>query len=140
MNRQYSPYPDAESRVKVLSPSGLLTILIALGIILIGVREFLDPSTGARGFGVPLVDAGDRDLLAIKACRDVVAGILALTFLALRDRKFLAYAMAVLALIPIFDGAIVLGHDAWAFTPTILIHWGTAAVMLVIVKLLGSGH
>lgn len=140
MSRQHSPYTDEGSRVKILSIAGLLTILIGLGIIFIGVREFLDPGTGARGFGVPLLDSGDRDLLAIKACRDVVAGILALTFLALRERRFLAYAMAVLTLIPIFDGVIVLRHDAWAFTPTILIHWGTAAVMLIVVKLLGSAR
>jgi hypothetical protein len=79
-----------DSRVNIASLSGLLTILGALGIIFIGVREFFYPSVVARRFGVPLLDPADGDLLAIKAGRDTVSGILALTFLGLRDRRFLA--------------------------------------------------
>jgi hypothetical protein len=39
----------------------------------------------------------------------------------------------------VFDGLIVLRHAAWAFTPLILIHWGTAAIMLIIVVLMLRG-
>jgi hypothetical protein len=85
---------------------------------------------------VPLLDSGDSDLLAIKAVRDVVSGLLVLALLGLRDRKALACAIGVLTLIPVFDGLVVLRHAAWSFTPVILIHWGTAAFMLVIVALL----
>ncbi len=46
-----------------------------------------------------------------------MSGILALTFLALRDRRCLTYAMVVLALIPLLDGIIVLRHAGWTFTP-----------------------
>jgi hypothetical protein len=122
--------------MNILSASGVLSILMALGIIFIGLREFLDPSTGALGYGVPLLDSGDSDLLAIKAVRDVVSGLLVLALLGLRDRKALACAIGVLTLIPVFDGLVVLRHAAWSFTPVILIHWGTAAFMLVIVALL----
>jgi Domain of unknown function (DUF4267) len=125
--------------VNMASLSGVLTIFIGLGIMFIGVREFLYPSSGARGFGVHLLGSGDADLLAIKAARDVASGILLLTFLALRERRFLAYAMGVLTLIPFLDGLIVLRHAGWSFTPVILIHWGTAALMLVIVGLLRRG-
>jgi len=130
---------NVNSPVNIFSLSGLLTILVALGIIFIGVREFLYPSVGSRGFGVPLLDPSDRDLLAIKACRDVDTGILALVFLGVRERRFLAYTMAILTLIPVLDGLIVLRHNAWTFTPVILIHWGTAALMIVIVMLLRNG-
>jgi hypothetical protein len=41
-----------------LSWSVLLSLLIALGIIFIGIREFFQPSVGASQFGVPLLDAG----------------------------------------------------------------------------------
>ena len=88
---------------------------------------------------MPLHDPLDSDLLAVKAVRDVVSGILALTFLGLRNRKFLVCAFSVLTLIPVLDGLIVLRHAGWSFTPELLIHWGTAAFMLVIVELLRRG-
>jgi hypothetical protein len=133
--------PNKMSRpVTVLSASGLLTIFIGLGIIFIGVREFFQPAVAARGFGVQLLDPRDGDFLAIKAGRDIASGILALAFLGLKDRTFLACAMGVLTLIPIFDGLIVLRHAGWNFTPFILIHWGTAALMLAIVELLRRGR
>jgi hypothetical protein len=68
-----------------------------------------------------------------------VSGILALTFLGVRERRFLDYAMGVLTLISVLDGLIVLRHAGWTFTPVILIHWGKAALMLTIVLLLRSG-
>jgi len=123
----------------IASLPGLLTILVAFGIIFIGVREFLYPGVGAQGFGVSLADPRDGDLLAIKAARDVVSGIVALIFLALRDRRSLAWVMGGLSLIPFLDGLIVLRHAGWAYTPVILIHWGTVILMLAIVALLGSG-
>ena len=126
-------------RIRIASLPGLLTILIGAGILFIGVREFLHPAVGARGFGVPLLDSGDGDLLAIKAGRDIASGILVFMFLALRDRRFLTWAMGCMTLIPIFDGLVVLRHAGWAFTPFLLIHWGTAAVMLFLVALLAFG-
>ena len=126
--------------IKLVSGSGVLSILVALAIILIGIREFLDPSAGALGFGVPLLDSRDGDLLAIKAARDVASGMVVLALLALRNRNALTFAIGALTLIPIFDGLIVLRHAAWTFTPPILVHWGTATFMLVIVALLRSGR
>ncbi len=125
--------------VNMASLSGVLTVFIGLGIIFIGVREFAYPSSGAEGFGVPLLSSSDSDLLAIKAARDVASGILLLTFLALHERRFLAHGVGVLTLIPLLDGLIVLRHSGWMFAPVILIHWGTAALMLVIVELLRRG-
>ena len=131
--------PGPGSPMKTVSPSGLLSMLIAMGIVFIGIREFLDPSAGALGYGVPLLDPRDGDLLAIKAVRDVVSGIVVFVLLGLGDRRALACVIGVLTLIPIFDGLVVLRHAAWVFTPVILIHWGTAAVMLVTVALLRRG-
>ncbi len=134
---------DVRSRIdrpmNIGSLSGLLVALVSLGIILIGVREFFYPAICARQFGVPLLDPRDGDFLAIKAARDVVSGIVALTFLGLRNRKFLTYAFGVLTLIPVFDGLIVLRHADWNFAPALLIHWGTAVFMVMIVALLGGG-
>jgi hypothetical protein len=131
--------PGLNGRMKIVSPSGLLSMLIAVGIIFIGVREFFDPSAGALGYGVPLVDPRDGDLLAIKAVRDVASGIVVFVLLGLGHRRALASVIGVLTLIPILDGLVVLRHADWVFTPVILIHWGTAAVMLVTVALLLRG-
>jgi hypothetical protein len=135
-----SHFPAKEAgRMKITSLSGLMTIFVGLGIIFIGIREFLYPMIASRGFGVPLQDIRDKDFLAIKAARDLASGIVTLLALALRNRKFLAYVMGAFALIPVFDGLIVLRHAGWTFTPIILIHWGTAALMLVVVSLLRKG-
>ena len=66
--------------LKLIGPQGsvlflrVLVIVVAFGIIIIGVREFLYPGVGALGFGVPLHDTHGSDLLAVKAVRDVVSG------------------------------------------------------------------
>jgi hypothetical protein len=129
-----------ERPVKFGSLSAVLTVIVALGIIFIGAREFFYPGIAAAGFGVPLLDGRDGDSLGIKGARDVTSGILVLTFLALGQRRILAYAMGILTLIPIFDGLIVLKHAGWAFTPFVLIHWGKAVFMLLIVELLRRGE
>ncbi len=128
--------PTPHQGLPPLSLPGIMTILVALGIIFIGAREFLQPAVGAQGYGVKLADPRDSDFLAIKAARDVSTGIAALAALSLQSRRTLAAIMAALTLIPIFDGLIVYRHAAWAFTPIIFIHWGTAAFMLAIVALL----
>jgi len=76
---------------RIGSLSGVLGILVAVGITFVGAREYLNPAIGAVGFGVTLHDPLDADLLAVKAVRDLASGILALTFLGLRNRKFLAW-------------------------------------------------
>jgi len=116
-----------------------LTLVVALGIIFIGIRECFQPSVAARQFGVPLESPADRDFLAIKASRDIASGAVGLTLLAIGDYRAVAYAMLVLTLIPILDGIVVFRHADWIFKPAILIHWGTAAIMFVIVGLLRSG-
>ena len=125
--------------VTLSSLSGTLIALVAAGILLIGVSGLLDPALGARAFGIALLDPRDGRLLAIAAGRDVALGILLFALLALRNRGSLACATTVLALIPIFDGFVVLGWGDWTFKPVILLHWGSAAFMLGIVKLLSNG-
>jgi len=57
-----------ERPLKFESLSAVLTVIVALGIIFIGVREFFYSGVAAAGFGVPLLDG--RDLLGIKGERD----------------------------------------------------------------------
>jgi len=129
-----------ESSFHIVSWSGLMAALVAAGIILIGIREIFQPAVAAEQFGVRLNHPGDAHFLAIKAARDIASGVVVLALLALGDRTSLACAIAALTLIPIFDGLIVLRHAAWSFVPQVLVHWGTAVFMLVIVALLASGR
>ena len=43
----------------------MLTVIVALGIIFIGVREFFYPGVAAAGSGVPFLDGRDGHLLGI---------------------------------------------------------------------------
>lgn len=116
-----------------------LALFVALGIIFIGIRECFQPGVAARQFGVPLATPADRDFLAIKASRDIATGVAILVLLTIGDHGAVAYVTLALTLIPILDGIVVFKHANWIFKPPILIHWITAAVMLVIVALLRSG-
>lgn len=84
--------------IKIGSLSGMPVILVALGITLIGVREVLYPARRARQFGGPLPDPQDGDRPAIKAARDIVSGIPAVT---VPGPTTLTYAFGVLTLINI---------------------------------------
>lgn len=88
---------------------------------------------------MPLLDPGDGGFLAIKAARDIAAGVVVLAVLALHNRQFLSVVIGALTLIPLLDGLIVLQHAGWSFTPLILVHWTTVAVTLFIVALLRVG-
>ena len=54
-----------ERPVKFGSLSAVLTVIVALGIIFIGVREFFYPGVAAAGSGVPFLDRRDGHLLGI---------------------------------------------------------------------------
>lgn len=58
--------PTPQQELKPRSLPGIMTILVALGIIFIGLREFLQPGVAAQGFGVPLADPRDSDFLLSK--------------------------------------------------------------------------
>jgi hypothetical protein len=132
-------FSTVEQPFHVVSWSGLMAALVAVGITVIGIREVFQPAIAAEQFGVPLTHQSDADFLAIKGARDVASGVVVFALLALHNRESLIYAIAALTLIPIFDGLIVFRHAAWSFVPQILIHWGTAVFMLVIVALLAGG-
>lgn len=112
--------------------------LLALATILMGVRYLLDPAPAAAGFGIPGARGApvtDHAWLAVKAARDIAIGIAFAALLIDDAHRQLGYLMLAAATVPIADGTIVLrsgGPRATAFG----IHWGTAAVMLIVAALL----
>ncbi|MFI9552838.1 DUF4267 domain-containing protein [Nonomuraea endophytica] len=115
----------------------VLAGLIGAGVILMGANAFRAPQAAA-GFGIPNTPTEDpsfRAWLAVKAMRDIAAGILILIVLVGGTTHLLGWIMLASSVIPVGDAVIVLrskGPKATAYG----VHAATAAVMLVISVLL----
>jgi len=113
-----------------------LSGLIAAGIIFIGCRFLLTPSTAATAYGVPAgVEPHSRAYLSAKGIRDIASGLFVAILIIYGSAQALGWFMLVAILIPIADAVIVLhqgGDRAIAFG----VHGGTAIAMLIISGLL----
>jgi len=114
------------------SASYWLTALVAVGIILLGLRFMLAPNAGATGFGIPLQPT--REAIAygwIKGIRDIYAGIAVLIFLILRKPRSAAFAFGAAIIIPVSDFFTVLSINGTKDLSHLLIHGITALYMIV---------
>ena len=114
-----------------------LSGLIGLGIIFVGTRFLLAPSTAAAGYGVPVEQETARAgaYLAAKGVRDIASGFFVFILIAFQAPHILGWIIVAATIIPIVDGVIVLTHNgskAIAYG----VHGATAAVMLVTAGLL----
>jgi hypothetical protein len=112
-----------------------LTVLLALGIIVIGLRFILAPVAAAAAYGVPFRGDGGRAYLPVKGVRDLTYGLIGLVLLAVGGAHILGWFMVVAAVVPAGDTVIVLRHGgtkAVAFG----IHFATALAMLIASALL----
>lgn len=112
-----------------------LALLIAVGIIYIGINGIIHPAAAAAGYGMPLHDTNDFAFVRIKAVRDIVSGLLAIAFLLLKKRRELSVYILVATLIPIGDFLLVLltgDHQILHLA----IHSGTAIYMIIVGSLL----
>ncbi|GAA2986999.1 DUF4267 domain-containing protein [Streptosporangium longisporum] len=111
--------------------------LIGAGVIVMGARALWAPQAAA-GFGIPGTPTEDRTFrawLAVKAVRDIAAGLLILVVPAGGTTHLLGWVVLAASFIPVGDAVIVLrsgGPKATAYG----VHAATAAVMLVISALL----
>ena len=112
------------------SPLFWLTLAVAVGIIVIGVRFLLVPYAAARAFGVPLADRQDTAFLFVKGIRDIVSGLLFLALLWSGERRLTGAFLLIATLIPVSDGLIVFSTIGWS--SALAIHWGTASYMLLV--------
>jgi hypothetical protein len=113
-----------------------LSGVIAAGIIFIGCRFLVAPSTAATAYGVPAgAEPHSRAYLSAKGIRDIASGLFIAMLMAYGSAHALGWFMLIATLIPIADAMIVLrqgGSRAIAFG----VHGGTAVVMLIIGLLL----
>ncbi len=111
-----------------------LTILLALGIIAIGIRFILAPQASSAGYGVPF-DGGGRAYLAAKGLRDVTYGVLGLVLLVVGGAHLVGWFIAIAAIVPLGDTLIVLRHGGTR-TVAFGVHFATAMAMLAASALL----
>lgn len=107
--------------------------LLALGIIVIGGLYLASPREAARHFGLPLPEDGPNIAwwLRLKGVRDVVAGLLVLTFVTWSGSRSVGVILLVYSLIPAGDMLTILlakGSTRHAFG----VHGFTAAIMLLV--------
>ncbi|SDJ15155.1 protein of unknown function [Actinokineospora alba] len=105
-----------------------LAILLALAIIGIGLGYLIAPHSLASGFGLPAWPQ-DTGFLAVKGIRDIMSGLVVLALLAAGQRRALAIALAVVAVVPAGDMVIVLSHSGSPGT-AFGVHGATAALVL----------
>ena len=114
-----------------------LSVLIGLGIIFVGTRFLLAPSTAAAGYGVPVEQETARAgaYLAAKGVRDIASGFFIFILIAFQAPHILGWIIVAATIIPIVDAVIVLTHNGSKAT-AYGVHGATAAVMLVTAGLL----
>jgi Domain of unknown function (DUF4267) len=113
-----------------------LSGVIAAGIIFIGCRFLLAPSTAAVAYGVPASnEPHSRAYLSAKGIRDIASGLFVAMLMVYGSTRVLGWFMLIATLIPIVDAMIVL-RDGGSRTIAFGVHGITAVVMLIISGLL----
>jgi hypothetical protein len=113
-----------------------LSGVIAAGIIFIGCRFLLAPSTAAAAYGVAAgAESHWRAYPSAKGIRDVASGLFAAMLIVYGSAHVLGWFMLIATLIPIADAMIVL-RQGGSRTIAFGVHGSTAAMMLVISGLL----
>jgi hypothetical protein len=112
-----------------------MVVLLAVGIIFIGIRFLAAPLTAAAAFGVPTGAPPQMAYLWAKGTRDIVSGLLLLVLLGMGVRsRVIAGFILLAALIPVADFVNV--YLNMGYVSALAIHAGTAAYMVILAALL----
>lgn len=114
-------------------------LILALGIIYIGIRFIVHPEVGALGYGIPFANAHDAVYGKIKGVRDTFLGIVLLPLLWMRMRKAVAWVFTFAIVVPGFDFLIIFNYSNSKDIAHLLVHGITAVVMLITSFLLFYG-
>ena len=123
----------------ITSVSFWSVLILAAGIIFIGIRFILHPEVGALGYGIPFENAHDAVYGKIKGIRDTFSGIVLLPLLWMRMRKAVAWVFTASIVVPVFDFLVILSYKGSSDVSHLLIHGVTAVVMVITSVLLFSG-
>ena len=117
-----------------------IALLVALGIIAIGVLYLSRPRDMARSFGLPPPEEGANITwwLRLKGVRDIASGLVVLAFMVWGAPRAVGIVLLVEALIPVGDMSLILA--AKGSRPTAFgVHGVTAALMILAGIILVSG-
>lgn len=84
------------------------TLLIPVGIIVLGINFILNPVGASTGFGIPIHDPAAFPFMWVKGIRDIFSGLVVLTFLFRGDRRITGILYAIAVFIPVGDGFVIL--------------------------------
>lgn len=117
-----------------------LAVLLAAAIIAIGTLYLSRPRAIARGFGLPLPEAGPNIewWLRLKGVRDVASGLIVLAVMIWADSRAVGLVLLVGAVIPVGDMLVVLGGKG-STRSAFGIHGVTALLMILAAVPLISG-
>jgi hypothetical protein len=113
------------------SASYWMTMLIAAGIIFVGVRFIINPAGGAAGYGIPFTNVKDLPYGRIKGIRDIFSGLVLLPLLFMRMRFATACVFTAAVIVPATDCLIVLATNGPGDIQHLLIHGLTAVYMAI---------
>ena len=117
-----------------------IALLVALGIIAIGILYLSRPRDMARSFGLPPPEEGANVTwwLRLKGVRDIASGLVVLAFMVWGGARAVGIVLLVEALIPAGDMSLILA--AKGSRPTAFgVHGVTAALMILAGIILVSG-
>ena len=110
------------------------TLVVPVGIIVIGINFILNPVAASTGYGIPIDNPAAFPFMWIKGIRDIFSGLVVLPFLWNGDRRTTATLYAISIGVPFGDGLVILRH--LGFAPPIFIHWGTTLYMMIVAAFL----
>jgi hypothetical protein len=115
-----------------------LAVLVALGLIGIGVAALAAPRPSSRQYGIVLNDPRALALFRAMGVRDLVIGVLVLLLAAAGRRDLLALGAAASAAIAILDFWVV-SREAPGATAARLLHGGGALGVLAVALVIALG-
>lgn len=110
------------------SVSYWMTLFIALGILVLGIRFMVAPQVSVENFGLQPSSGSDITLGRLKGIRDIFSGIALFALLLGRMKKATAYVFTAAIIIPFTDCLLVYGHNGLDL-PRLLVHGFTAVYM-----------
>jgi hypothetical protein len=101
---------DTSSSAYWHSPVILLASLFALAIVALALRTMFDPVAVSASFGLPMTSRAETSFVQVYGARNLVLGLLALAFIALRMPSATALVFTSAALLPPMDIWIVVSR------------------------------
>ena len=109
-----------------------LALLVALGIIVIGMQYVASPRAATQSFGLPLPEDGTNVAwwLRLKGVRDIVSGLAVLALMTWVGPRAVGIILMVEAFIPLGDMLLILAAQG-STKHALGIHGLTAVLMIV---------